>query len=217
MNNAGQKIVVGGICRPDGAWPVCGVLATKMSLLAEEENGDEKWSWLSYRKPHIKDSDWRYFWAEIGEPPPRRTRPFTVVFAYRLDSSLTLDSLKQRLQKIDFGPNLVVVLSKGLVVRVTQGTLDRIRGLREQRPSTSYRFDFSPDPEFEKIFQEASKFPSVKSHYLTLDFNDESNPLLFFYAFLMDYLAEQRLVAYLPSDLLTVWRKLHPLQNESHP
>jgi hypothetical protein len=35
MNNAGQKFVVGGICRPDGAWSVCGVLATKMPLLAE--------------------------------------------------------------------------------------------------------------------------------------------------------------------------------------
>jgi hypothetical protein len=35
MNNAGQRIVVGGICRPDGAWQVGGVLATKMPLLAE--------------------------------------------------------------------------------------------------------------------------------------------------------------------------------------
>jgi hypothetical protein len=44
MNNDGQKIVVGGICRPGsprrsaakaGAWPVDGVLATKMSLLTE--------------------------------------------------------------------------------------------------------------------------------------------------------------------------------------
>jgi hypothetical protein len=35
MNNVGQKIVVGGICRPDGAWPVGGVLATKMPLLKE--------------------------------------------------------------------------------------------------------------------------------------------------------------------------------------
>jgi hypothetical protein len=35
MNNAGQKIVVGGICRPDGAWLVDGVLATKMPLLTE--------------------------------------------------------------------------------------------------------------------------------------------------------------------------------------
>ena len=35
MNNTGQKIVVGGICRPDGAWLVGGVLATKMPLLTE--------------------------------------------------------------------------------------------------------------------------------------------------------------------------------------
>jgi len=35
MNNAGQKIVVGGICRPDGAWLVGDVLATKMPLLTE--------------------------------------------------------------------------------------------------------------------------------------------------------------------------------------
>jgi hypothetical protein len=35
MNNAGQKIIVAGICRPDGAGLVGGVLATKMPLLAE--------------------------------------------------------------------------------------------------------------------------------------------------------------------------------------
>jgi hypothetical protein len=35
MNNAGQIFMVGGICRPDGAWLAGGVLATKMPLLAE--------------------------------------------------------------------------------------------------------------------------------------------------------------------------------------
>jgi|GEM_PF-5064742 hypothetical protein len=35
MNNAGQKIMIAGICRPDGAWRVSGALATKMSLLTE--------------------------------------------------------------------------------------------------------------------------------------------------------------------------------------
>jgi hypothetical protein len=39
MNNAGQKIAVAGICRPDGAWLVGGVLATKISLLAELGGG----------------------------------------------------------------------------------------------------------------------------------------------------------------------------------
>ena len=39
MNNTDQKIVVGGICRPDGAWSVGGVLATKMPLLTELEDG----------------------------------------------------------------------------------------------------------------------------------------------------------------------------------
>jgi hypothetical protein len=33
MNNDGQKIVMCGICRPDGAWPLAGARATKMPLL----------------------------------------------------------------------------------------------------------------------------------------------------------------------------------------
>jgi hypothetical protein len=37
MNNACQKIMVGGICRPYGAGSVGGVLATKMPLLTELE------------------------------------------------------------------------------------------------------------------------------------------------------------------------------------
>jgi hypothetical protein len=35
MNNDCQKIAMRGICRPDGAWPMRGVLATKMPLLTE--------------------------------------------------------------------------------------------------------------------------------------------------------------------------------------
>ncbi|HTY87005.1 MAG TPA: hypothetical protein VMB80_06035 [Candidatus Acidoferrum sp.] len=35
MNNGRQKISIGGICRPYGAWPVDGVEATKMPLLME--------------------------------------------------------------------------------------------------------------------------------------------------------------------------------------
>ena len=35
MNNAGQKILIGGRCRPYGAWLVGGALATKMPLLTE--------------------------------------------------------------------------------------------------------------------------------------------------------------------------------------
>jgi len=39
MNNDSRKIVVGGICRPDGAWLAGGVLATKMPLLTELGSG----------------------------------------------------------------------------------------------------------------------------------------------------------------------------------
>jgi len=39
MDNAGQEIVLGGICHPYGAWLVGGVLATKMPLLTELGGG----------------------------------------------------------------------------------------------------------------------------------------------------------------------------------
>jgi hypothetical protein len=48
MNNAGQKIVVAGICRPDGAWRVGDVLATKMPLLAKLGGINDK-SKIEYR------------------------------------------------------------------------------------------------------------------------------------------------------------------------
>jgi hypothetical protein len=39
MNNDGQNILIGGICRPYGAWLVGDVLATKMPLLTELGGG----------------------------------------------------------------------------------------------------------------------------------------------------------------------------------
>lgn len=203
-----------------GDWDLDLHVETKIVRLVEEDNGEEQWKrqLMGFRQKYLDRPDWQYYWAEIGERAPRRTKPFTVLFAYHLDSSLDLHSLKQKLQQKENGPTLVVILSKGLVVKATQSTLDRIRGLQEQRPSASYRFDFSPNPEFEKMFQEASTLPHVKSHYFVIEFKDESTPLLFFYAFLMDYLAEQRLAQYMPSDLLAVWRKKESSsKNESHP
>lgn len=35
MNNAGQRIEIGGICRPNGAWLGGGVPAARMPLLTE--------------------------------------------------------------------------------------------------------------------------------------------------------------------------------------
>jgi hypothetical protein len=43
MNNTGQKIVVGGICRPDGAWRIGDGLATKMPLLAELDGINDRY------------------------------------------------------------------------------------------------------------------------------------------------------------------------------
>ena len=39
MNNGGQKITIGGICRSYGAWPVGNLLATEMPLLTELGDG----------------------------------------------------------------------------------------------------------------------------------------------------------------------------------
>ena len=39
MNNDGQKIVMRGICRPDGAGPLAGARAAKMPLLTELGDG----------------------------------------------------------------------------------------------------------------------------------------------------------------------------------
>jgi len=39
MDNAGQKIVLGGKCRPYGAWPVGGARTTKMPLLTDLGHG----------------------------------------------------------------------------------------------------------------------------------------------------------------------------------
>jgi hypothetical protein len=39
MNDDGQKIVMRGICRPDGAGPLAGARATKIPLLTELGDG----------------------------------------------------------------------------------------------------------------------------------------------------------------------------------
>ncbi len=42
MNNDGQKIVMRGRCRPDGAWSLVDFRATKMPLLTEL-GGNHTW------------------------------------------------------------------------------------------------------------------------------------------------------------------------------
>lgn len=187
-----------------------GHVETQLLRLAECNNKPDDWAYRKAQAPFYPKPEWEYFWAEVLEAQPKRTTPFTMVFAYKAADAFGLSGIRKLLEKEEVGPDCVLVLDSGILVRLGQGALERIHALQNQAAGSFY-FSAVSLEEHQKIIGESS--PMAKSHYVSLKLDDEGMRLLFFYTFLVEHLAGQRLVNYSAADLLAVWRKP---DNKSH-
>ena len=181
-----------------------GHVETQLFRLAECKDEPTDWAYRKARPPHYPKPTWEYYWAEVLETQPKRTTPFTMVFAYKAGDKFSLSETRKLLEKEEFGPDCVLLLDSGILIRLSQGALERIQALQNQAAGSFY-FSAAATQEHQKIISESS--PMAKSHYISLKLDGEGMRLFFFYTFLVEHLAGQRLVNYSAADLLAVWRK----------
>lgn len=188
-----------------------GHIETQLLRLAECKTEPTDWTYRKAQPPFYPKPEWEYFWAEILEAQPKRTTPFTMVFAYKAADNFGISETRKLLEKQEFGPDCVLILDSGILIRLGQGALERIQALQNQTVGSFY-FSAVASQEHQKIIRESS--PMAKSHYISLKLDDEGMRLLFFYTFLVEHLSGQRLINYSAADLLAVWRRPNKPSNE---
>jgi hypothetical protein len=154
------------------------------------------------RKEPILDKDWRHFRVEIERSSLRTTPPFSIVFAYKLASNLTLEAMESLLKDYRYVPDAIVVLDSGLLMHFSEEAMRRYKSIKEGRPIENYRYD----PEVIFTLIDRAGDPSASRYIIEKPENQRAS-LLFFYAFLLDLLEKQRLADHIHTDLVAIWRK----------
>lgn len=148
----------------------------------------------------VRDDDFQDYRVKVPRRNLKRTPPFTILFAYKMGSDLTLDKLKARLEQ-EQAIDAAFVLDTGFVVRFSEATAKRLKSLRDGVPTRDLRFDA-------EIFGEVIRnmeYRRTKSRSYIGQQRDAKLTLLLFYAYLLDELQLQQLAEHSPIDLLAVW------------
>jgi hypothetical protein len=169
---------------------------------AVEIEKDDPYSFPSrHKQSYIPNDQWRTFRVKMEKEKPKRTSPFSMIFAYKLAANLTLEKIEESLRKRKHVPNAIIVLDTGFLMRFSKEAMKRYKSLKDGKPIDEYYFD----SEIFSAYIERSD-PSA-SKYIVEQPTSQRETLLFFYSFLLDLLNDQQLPSYVHTDLVAVWRK----------
>jgi len=151
---------------------------------------------------YIPEDQWQLFRVKKEKISPKRTRPFSIIFTYKLASNFTLEAIENLLKRRKYVPDAVVALDSGMLFYFSPEAMKRYKSLKQGRPIDEYQHD----PEALLGFFDRAMNPEA-SRYVLEKTNNQRETLLFFYSYLLDRLEAQQLSEYAHTDLLAVWRK----------
>ena len=164
---------------------------------SETDYGYEPPSASRQRYMYSDDRGWSNYLARVGRQTDR-TKPFKIVFAYKLSPSITADEVESILNSSDSKPSAVVVLDTGVFLSVNERNLSRRESLK-----SGTRLD---GQYLGSIF-ELSDLAMQSRRFVREELSNRRSVLLLFYALLLDMLEDQVLPGFSYADLLAVWRR----------
>jgi hypothetical protein len=169
--------------------------------LAEHE--DEENFWGGRKKRIVDKEDFKDYKLKIKKTVEKYSDAFCGIFAYKSGRKLTLDSLREKLIALDNSPDIVVILNKGLLIKVDDFTIKRLRSITEKKAQYHFANDLD-------IFWQ--KFQLVgfgdRTEYLVLKNEDTKINLMYFYIFLIDFLNEfKKCPDSYAADIISVWKQ----------
>lgn len=167
------------------------------------ENEDLEDMWGRTRKTHIKNEDFKEYKLKIKKQVVKYSNTFCGIFAYKSGKKQTLDLLRQTLIKKENPPDIVVILNQGLLVKVDDFTIKRLKSLSENKAQYHYDNDFD-------IFHQKWQLLGFdkRTEYLILNNSNENVNLMYYYIFLIDFLNEfHKCPDSYASDIISVWKK----------
>jgi hypothetical protein len=157
-----------------------------------------------YSTRRIREDDWQKYKLRTKEKEKRRTPPFSVIFAYQLQSNLNLVDIEHILQKEKYLPNAIIVLNSGLLFHCTRETMALYKAIKTGSKKEDHVWD--QDVMFAG-FPKSYEDECQTSRYTREECSINNVNLMFFYALVLDLLKAQILVPYAHTDLISVWRK----------
>jgi len=136
LDDAIEKTKSVNVLNPDSSWFDPSPFQTE-EMEVEAAEIREKDILIPRYSPEQK---WKRFVVR-RETKDEYTPPFSMVFAYRFGKDLNLTKAKSYLETLEYGPDAVVVLNSGLLVRSGRDAMQRLKSLTEGRPAEAYRFD----------------------------------------------------------------------------
>lgn len=175
-------------------------------LAFEVEREINRWG-HSYRAPrkhvgghrYVSDEEWSHYRIKLLPKDTYRSAPIGLIFAYRLAKDFTFEKAQDVMRALKFFPDGLVVLDSGFAVRSSDEALKRYKSIEEGMPISAYRFDLD--------IMRARLQNTDESALITKATTEAKYTLLFFYAYLLDLLAEQTLDEKPLTDFIAVWRK----------
>ena len=168
--------------------------------LAEYEEEEKYWG--RSKKRYVNNEDYKDYKLKTKKTIEIYSETFCGIFAYKGGRKLSLDSLRSILIKLDNPPDIVVVLNKGLLIKVDDFTIRRLRSIIEKKAHYHIN-DFD-------IFVQKIQMVGLERRfeYLVLENNDEKVNLMYFYIFLIDFLNEfKKCPDSYTSDIISVWKQ----------
>jgi hypothetical protein len=168
--------------------------------LAELEAEDRGWGKPKSR--YVSEEDFREYKLKIKKNQEKYSETFCGIFAYKGSDKITLESLKERLNHTKNPPEIVVILDKGLLIKVDDFTIKRANSLNENKPQ--YHFS-DMDVLWQKI--QMVGFENRMEYFVVENSSPMAN-LMYFYVFLIDFLNEfKKCPMSYAADIVSVWKQ----------
>jgi hypothetical protein len=125
--------------------------------------------------------------------------PLNIWFVEELEPFISLEDVEDRLLAEPFAPDLVLILSQGLLVRLNQTVIENLFALEQQANTQSF------DKEIMANLVEITGKTRAKQ-YFKIGSNANYKNLFYFYIFLLDFLEQQNLPQTdLSANLVALW------------
>jgi len=152
---------------------------------------------------YIEEDDYVNYKAKIKKKKIYHSNAFSAIFAYQIGHNFTLQELKAKLILDKNAPDFLLILDKGLLIKVDELTLKRYNSLKNNKISDDFKDDYDITIKLLDAY-----LSDAGQDYILLENTEQYINLMNFYMFIIDYLNNFRKISKaVTADIISVFKK----------